>query len=175
VIAVTGSKNSTQKQEINRRRQIISRLRHEGVRNQQAIADRLRDDYNIVVTRQTVSNDCRALNKLWRQSAAKDTDKYMREMERQYRFVFQQSLAAWERSLEDKEAITQESAEGQSAGRTKVQIKTEGQSGNPAHLRNAMEALRAIRDMRGLDAPDELDVNIARKIEFFEVAEDNGE
>lgn len=149
--------NSTKQQEINRRRQIISNLRHEGVRSQQAIADRLRDDYGIKVDRSTISLDLKALNNLWKESALNDTDAYIKELERQYRFAYQQSVAAWERSLEDKESTTQEQIDG---GKAKVQIKTEGQSGNPAHLRNAMESLKAIRDMRGLDEPSKVDSTI---------------
>lgn len=154
---------------INRRRQLVSKLRHEGIRSQQAIADRLRDDYDIDVTRQTISNDLKALNRLWQQSGLNNTDAYLKEMERQYRQIFQQSMIAWEQSLEDKESIIQESIKsgGDDNGsgadgnkRAKAQKKTEGQSGNPAHLRNAMSALEAIREMYGLDQPERIEHRI---------------
>lgn len=139
-------KNSTQQQELNRRRQIISKLRHEGVRTQADIAERLRDDYEIEVTQQTVSNDLKALDKLWRSSAIGNIDKWKREVAGQYRYLYQQALSAWEMSLEDAEEIT-------TSGKDRPTEKVKGQSGNPAHLRNAQESLKAIREILGLDEP----------------------
>lgn len=143
-------KNSTQQQEINRRRQLISKLRHEGVRAQGEIATRLRDDYGIEVTQQTVSNDLKALDRLWRSSAIDNIDKWKRELLEQYRYLYQQSLAAWEMSLEDAEEM-------KTGGKDGLTEKIKGQSGNPAHLRNAQDALKAIRDMLGLDAAIKID------------------
>lgn len=139
-------KNSTQQQEINRRRQIVSKLRHEGVRSQEDIAERLRVDYDIEVTQQTVSNDLKALDKLWRSNSVDNIDRWKREVLSQYRYLYQQSLAAWEMSLEDAEEMTTGGKDGPSE-------KIKGQSGNPAHVRNAQDALKAIRDVLGLDAP----------------------
>jgi hypothetical protein len=138
-------KNSTQQQEINRRRQIISKLRHEGVRAQADIAERLKDDYGFEVTQQTVSNDLKALDKLWRTSAIDEIDKWKKEIAAQYRYIYQQSLTAWELSLEDAEETTT----GGKDGTTK---KEKGQSGNPALLAQAQAALKAIREMFGVDA-----------------------
>lgn len=139
------AKNSTQRQEINRRRQIISKLRHEGVKGQSEIADRLSADYGITVTQQTVSNDLKALDQLWRESALSNTDKWKKEVLKQYRYLYQQSLSAWELSLEDAE----ESASSTVSGTTE---KTKGQSGNPSHIRNAQDSLKAIREIVGIDA-----------------------
>lgn len=152
-------KNSTQQQEINRRRQVVSKLRHEGVKTQAEITQRLKDDYGLDVTQQTVSNDLKALDKLWRTSAIDEIDKWKKEIAAQYRYIYQQSLTAWELSLEDAEEVTQEkvqlisdaglhSLEAKPVEKTKVK----GQSGNPAHIRNAQEALKAMREMLGLDA-----------------------
>lgn len=140
------SERSTQKQEVNRRRQLVSKLRHEGVKSQEAIAQRLDSDYGIKVTRQTVSLDLKALDKLWRESALDEIDAWKREVLGQYRYLYQQSTAAWEISLEDAEEITTGGKDGPSE-------KIKGQSGNPAHLKNAQESLKAIRELLGLDAP----------------------
>lgn len=145
------ARDSTRQQEINRRRQIVSKLRHEGVKSQEEIAERLRDDYDIEVTRQTVSNDLKALNNLWRATAIENIDKWKREVLNQYRYLYQQSLAAWELSLEDAEEMTTGGKDGPSE-------KVKGQSGNPAHVRNAQDALKAIRDVLGLDAPEKKDI-----------------
>lgn len=148
-------KNSTQQQEINRRRQIVSKLRHEGVRSQSDIVERLAD-YGINVTQQTVSNDLKALDQLWRSSALANTDKWKKELLKQYRFLYQQSLAAWEMSLEDAEEITTKTIFSDAQDGPVTETKRKGQSGNPAHLRVAQESLKAIRDMLGLDEPVEV-------------------
>lgn len=139
-------KNSTQQQEINRRRQVVSKLRHEGIRAQADIVQRLKDDYGIEVTQQTVSLDLKALDRLWKASAIDNIDKWKKEMAEQYRYLYQQSLAAWELSLEDAEEISTGGKDGPSE-------KIKGQSGNPAHIKNAQESLKALRDLLGLDAP----------------------
>lgn len=149
------TKNSTQKQEINRRRRLISKLRHEGVKMQSEIVQRLADDYGINVSQQTVSIDLRALDQLWKNSALVNTDKWKNELIKQYRYVYQQALAAWELSLEDSETTIQEMIEAGEGGnggqRLKASTRTEGQSGNPALLAQAQAALKALRDMLGLD------------------------
>lgn len=144
------SERSTQKQEINRRRQIISKLRHEGVRTQAEIAERLNTDYGIKITQQAVSIDLKALDQLWRQSAIDNIDKWKRETLKQYRYLYQQSLAAWELSLEDAEETT-------TGGKNGATEKVKGQSGNPAHIHNAQDALKAIREILGLDQPTKLE------------------
>lgn len=140
------SERSTQKQEVNRRRQLVSKLRHEGARTQNEIVTRLKEDYGIEVTQATISGDLKALDKLWRNSAIDNIDKWKREVAAQYRYLYQQSLAAWELSLEDAEEIS-------TGGKNGPSEKVTGQSGNPAHIKNAQESLKAIRDILGIDAP----------------------
>jgi hypothetical protein len=146
------SERSTQKQEVNRRRQLVSKLRHEGVRTQGEIVARLRDDYGIEVTQATVSTDLKALNQLWQSTAIENIDKWKKEVAGQYRYLYQQSLAAWELSLEDAEEITTGGKDGPSE-------KVKGQSGNPSHIRNAQASLEAIRELLGLDAPKGIDID----------------
>jgi hypothetical protein len=145
-------KNSTQQQEINRRRQIVSKLRHEGVKTQAAIVERLKEDYGIEVTQATVSGDLKALDRLWKASAIDNIDKWKQEVAGQYRYLYQQSLAAWEISLEDAEEISTGGKDGPSE-------KVKGQSGNPSHIRNAQASLEAIRELLGLDAPKGIDID----------------
>lgn len=144
-------KNSTQQQEINRRRQLVSKLRHEGVKAQADIVARLQD-YGVYVTQQTVSNDLKALDRLWRMSAVDNINKWKQEAISQYRYLYQQSLSAWELSLEDAEEVT-------TGGKDGDKEKVKGQSGNPAHIKNAQESLKAIRDILGLDAPKKQEVS----------------
>ena len=151
------TKNSTQQQEINRRRQIISKLRHEGVKGQADIAQHLKDDYGFDVTQQTVSNDLKALDRLWRSSAIDEIDKCKKEIAAQYRYIYQQALTAWELSLEDAEETT-------TGGKDGITEKVKGQSGNPALLAQAQAALKAIREMFGVDAPKKIDVSWRDKV-----------
>jgi len=173
------TKDSTRQQEINRRRQIVSKLRHEGVKTQEDITTRLREDYGIDVTRQTVSNDLKALDQIWRASAIENTDKVKQELLKQYRYIYQQALIAWERSTEDTEAIIQEAIDDGSVTkldkngnplpkRLKVLTRSEGQSGNPALLAQAQAALKAIREMFGVDAAAKVEQSgsVALKIEY---------
>jgi Arginine repressor, DNA binding domain len=153
------AKNSTRQQEINRRRQIVSKLRHEGVKAQADIVERLLGDYGIEVSQQTVSLDLKALDQLWRGSALNNTDKWKREVAEQYRYLYQQSLAAWELSLEDAEESTTGGKDGPSE-------KVKGQSGNPAHIRNAQEALKAMREMLGLDAKQAVEMDLPSDSNF---------
>lgn len=146
-------KNSTQQQEINRRRQSVSKLRHEGVKTQAEITQRLKDDYGFEVTQQTVSNDLKALDKLWRSSAIDEIDKWKKELVAQYRYIYQQSLIAWELSLEDAEEIT-------TGGKDGPTEKVKGQSGNPALLAQAQAALKAIREMFGVDAKQAVEIDL---------------
>lgn len=141
-----GLRNATQHQEVNRRRQLVSKLRHEGVKAQSEIVKRLDSDYGITVTQQTISTDLKALDHLWKQTAIENTDKWKMEVLSQYRFLYQQSVSAWELSLEDAEETT-------TGGKDGTTEKTKGQSGNPAHLKNAQDSLKAIRDLLGLDSP----------------------
>lgn len=153
----------TKQQEMNRRRQLVAEFRYRGVRTQQEIVDALEAEHGIRVTQRTISSDLKALDKQWQEAALQETAAHKAEITEQYYFLYREAIAAWRLSLEDKEATVQETVEDdqgrQKAGnppdskqRTKVQIRTEGQSGNPAHLRNAEDALKAIRDLWGLDA-----------------------
>jgi hypothetical protein len=65
--------------------------------------------------------------------------------------IFDEAMRAWERSLEDAVTVRTD-AEGAVLERT-----VKGQSGNPALLARAMDALAAKRTLLGLDAPPEVE------------------
>lgn len=147
-------RDSRRKKSINRRRLIISSLFAEGVKKQNDIVKRLREDHNIEVSQATVSLDLKALEKTWINSSLANTDKWKRELIRQYRLIYQQAYQAWKLSLEDAEEETTDPEGG-------ITTKRKGQSGNPQLLKQAQDAMKAIRDMIGLDAAREL--NLAGK------------
>lgn len=166
--------NSTKQQEINRRRSIIAKLRSQGIRRQQDITERLKEDYQIEVTRQTISNDLKALDRQWQQEALAETAGLKAEVTQNYWYLYAEAIQGWQRSLENKEVQIQESIEssrkikekdkGAGGERIKAQLRTEGQSGNPALLAQAQGALKAIRELWGLDMPTKISLSWQKEV-----------
>ena len=127
--------------------------------NQTEIAQELGIDQS------TVSRDIKFLLAEWR----KQRNGLVDEFEGKYRYVYREAIAAWKRSLEDAEMITKEiidALEGVELGgdvlnakRPKTTTRREGQSGNPALLAQAMAALKAIREMFGVDAAGKVELS----------------
>lgn len=117
--------------------------------NQTEIADKLGIDQS------TVSRDIKTLKAEW----VKQRNGLVEEFEAKYRLIYREAYLAWLRSLEDAETTIQEIIDGGelggdalNKGRLKASTRKEGQSGNPALLAQAQGALKAIREMFGVDA-----------------------
>jgi hypothetical protein len=136
---------------IERRRQLVKDIWiRRGITNQKQIVGILAEEFDITVTQPTVGRDLKALRKLTNAITAEEIKAFLVQG---YMLTWNESLQAWELSKQDKETQVQEMVEsGKADDRAKTQIKTEGQSGNPSHMRNAQEALRALRDIFGIDA-----------------------
>lgn len=110
------------------------------------------------LTRETVS---RKLAGLARKAAAHLEDRAVVERVEQLDQLDQiadEALRAWERSLKDAETHkTVEAAEVDGDPTTRREKTVKGQSGNPALLGRAMDALAAKRSLLGLDAPQEVE------------------
>lgn len=141
-------RNETQRQ---RDRLLISDLYLQGV-TQQEIADKLG------LHRNTVSSDIKYLLKEWKKKRESIPD----EFEARYRYIYREALTAWQHSKEDAETTIQEMIDGGDSGngsqRLKASTRKEGQSGNPALLAQAQAALKAIREMFGIDAATLVDI-----------------
>lgn len=87
--------------------------------------------------------------------------------------IFSDALAAWRRSLEDTQEVVVETGRAVPIRRVapdgtefldfqiappRTTTKTTRGRGDPAHLRAAMEAQRALRELWGLEAPRKLDL-----------------
>lgn len=157
---------STKNKSVKYRRECITELWAKGLRRQHQIAERLKTDYGIEVTRQTVSNDLKAIEKVWEQNTAINHNRYKAEMENHYRQIYLEAMTAWYKSLEDKKTNIQESSEagGDAGSKAKVSIRTEGQSGNPALLAQAQNALKSIRELYGVDAPQKKEFSWREKV-----------
>lgn len=114
--------------------------------NQTEIADKLGIDQS------TVSRDIKTLKAEW----VKQRNGLVEEFEAKYRLIYREAYLAWLDSKKDAETTTQEmidGGEGIGTGqRLKASTRKEGQSGNPALLAQAQGALKAIREMFGVDA-----------------------
>lgn len=118
--------------------------------NQTDIADKLSIDQS------TVSRDIKTLKGEWR----KQRNGLVEEFEAKYRLMYKEAYAAWLDSKKDAVTETQEAVEGDQATgkqRLKVSTRREGQSGNPALLAQAQAALKAIREMFGVDTAQKIE------------------
>lgn len=144
-------------QEVQEREETAWKLRVEG-RTQQQIAD-------------TVGLSQAAISLLLKRVGERHAEEFRDQAEavktrqsEQLERVFNQAMAAWERSLTDEErrTITKGRVRVMDSGMMIEIPDTEtimrvGQSGNPALLAQAMKALADIRSIWGLDAPKKVD------------------
>lgn len=113
----------------------------------------------------TVSRDIKHLLDQWRSETDTDIRQRQKELEQKYLWIYREAVMAWHKSLEDAETTVQELVDsGEPAKldkegnlippgqRLKASTRKEGQSGNPALLAQAQAALKAIREMFGVDA-----------------------
>jgi DNA-binding MarR family transcriptional regulator len=99
----------------------------------------------IGVDRSAVSHRLKRLNA----RALLDRTEHLTKELRTLDTALQEALDAWERSKEDSEVVTVE----RRTGKDRVIKRSEGQSGNPAHLANAIRVSESRRRLLGLDAP----------------------
>jgi hypothetical protein len=149
-------KNPTQRKEIENRRRFVARLFCEGITNQFAIVDALAARHNITVDQSTVSRDLKVIEAEWKKEAVTEMDTVKSQLRARYEAIYGEAFSAWLRSLEDAETTIQEMIDGGEGDtgkqRLKASTRKEGQSGNPALLAQAQAALKAIREMFGVDA-----------------------
>lgn len=162
-------KNGTQQKEIENRRRHVARLFCEGITNQFAIVDALAERHKIAVDRSTVSRDLKAIEAEWKKEATGEIETVKAQLRARYETIYGEAFSAWLKSLEDAETTIQEMIEGEAAkldkegnpipgsNRLKASTRKEGQSGNPALLAQAQAALKAIREMFGVDAAEKVE------------------
>lgn len=149
------------------RRNCIMEIWQSGVRKKQDIVDILADKYDIRATTQSVSIDLKALDRIWQRESRNKLKVVKEELEVQYRNIYHEAMTAWHHSLGDELTETREYMEGldeddfQIDNGNQVRVsrgarvikKKVTQSGNAAFLSQAQAALKAIREMYGIDAP----------------------
>jgi hypothetical protein len=141
----------------------------QGLEEQGRIAEELEKQFQIKVHQTTVGRDLQAIKD---RMVAQTTDDIKAFVIAGYQYTWSQAIIGWQRSLENKEVQIQESVENPrkskdkdtGADRIKAQLRTEGQSGNPAFLAQAQAALKSLRELWGLDAPTKIDITWQREL-----------
>jgi hypothetical protein len=156
------TRNSGKQAKIIKRRKIIAEYQLRGIDNTWELMALLEKEHQIVVKKATVYNDKTAIEQQWLEDSKQDTATRKANLSQKYEHIYRQAQDAWLKSLEDAETTIQEmidAGEG-GQGRAKVSTTTKKQFGNPALLAQAQAALKAIREMFGVDAPLENNVNL---------------
>lgn len=109
----------------------------------------------------TISRDIKALQKGWIESALVDFSKAKGRELAKVDHLERTYWDAWLRSQEDKETRIEESSKMDKAGRAKIQMKSEGQVGNPAFLTGVQWCIDKRCKILGLDAPTKVDLKVS--------------
>jgi hypothetical protein len=151
--------NNGEKDRIAKRRRIVADYRLRGIENTWELMALLEKDHGIAVSERTVYYDKEAIEKQWLEDSKLDNEKRKANLVQKYEYIHREAVSAWFKSLEDAETTIQEMIDGGGdagiaggAQRLKASTRKEGQSGNPALLAQAQAALKAIREMFGVDA-----------------------
>jgi len=127
----------------------VTQLALEGY-SRQEIAQR------VGVSRTTIRRWLQELRQEHAARAVVDTAQMIAETIKRYNSIYREAMKAWRRSQAERQVrMAEESGGDGSGGRTrkKKSIRSEVRAGDPAFLAKAMEALKAIRQIKGLDAP----------------------
>jgi hypothetical protein len=150
--------NNGEKDRIAKRRRIVADYRLRGIENTWELMALLEKDHGIAVSERTVYYDKEAIEKQWLEDSKLDNEKRKANLVQKYEYIHREAVSAWFKSLEDAETTIQEMIDGGGdagiaggAQRLKASTRKEGQSGNPALLAQAQAALKAIREMFGVD------------------------
>ncbi len=85
--------------------------------------------------------------------AVQDTAAMIADIVERYELIYREALDAWRNSRREKPVEPRDDSDTADGSKTKRSIQGEGGVGNAAFLGKAMAALKAIREIRGLDAP----------------------
>lgn len=108
----------------------------------------------IGVSQAQISYDLAAIRKEWRESALRDFDAAkMRELEK-IDLIESEAWEAYHRSKEERQKAVKEKVEGDTSGRTKVQVTTEKVDGDPRFLSQIMACIDRRCKILGINAPE---------------------
>lgn len=82
-------------------------------------------------------------------------------------FVYREAVEGWERSKMDRiirKQSERQSTMGEGGEELKTDLHIEGQAGDPRFLVAAMGAIQGLRELWGLDAPVDMNMNLSLKV-----------
>lgn len=165
-------RKGTKKRIINQRQMLVAEiLEREPEATQAEIAEQLLV-YGLKPSQPTISNDIKALKRVHWMRASRAMEAIKARLLDEYQTIYAEAMAAWYLSLEDKQVLVAENVSkpkkeqdvDKAIERIKAMERTEGQSGNPALLAQAQAALKAIREMLGLDEAAKVSVSWRDKL-----------
>lgn len=142
-----------------------SRTKDQKKRDRAIIADMYLKGFNqfdigdeVGISQPQVACDLKVIRKQWLESTIKDFDEAKAKELAKLDTLEQEAWGAWEQSKLDKETESEEfTREGKKtknkAKIAKINIKKEGQTGNPAYLAIVKDCIKRRCDILGLDAP----------------------
>ena len=106
------------------------------------------------VSKSTIANWLRELGRAHAAGNPESTVKWIAEITDRYEKIYREAIGAWHRSQAEKQVrMVEESGGGNGGTKKRKSIRSEGRTGDAAYLGKAMDALKAIREIKGLDAP----------------------
>lgn len=148
-----------------------SRTKDQKKRDRAIIADMYLKGYNqfdigdeVGISQPQVAYDLKVIRKLWVESTLRDFDEAKAKELTKLDKLEQEAWEAWERSKIDKETKSQEfvkklkdekdkKSQEDKPKVAKINLKKEGQTGNPAYLAIVKDCIKRRCDILGLDAP----------------------
>lgn len=106
----------------------------------------------------TISNDIKALQKLWLNSSLMDFNEARSRELAKIDDLEMEYWLAWEASKQDAQTITEEGSELKTGVKTLFRTKTEGQVGDPRFLAGVQWCIKKRAELLGLDAPGRFDI-----------------
>lgn len=154
---------------------IIAIILARGIFTLNGIARTLEKDYGIVtkngkqLSSSSISRDLKVVDEMLLQRSADNHKTIKVKQQLKLEYLYREAIEAWLKSKKDKEISTQESSiqesiegEDDRGSRTKVQIRTESQAGDPALLNAARSVLADISKLWGLNDPALIDIAVAK-------------
>lgn len=126
--------------------------------SQQRIADYLKQERDYEVSRQTISNDLKEVNRRWRESTTIPLDEHKQKELARIDLLEQTYWSAWEKSLETAEHTTQRTKDTGNGKQYDASIRKEERDGNPAFLAGVERCIKMRMDLLGLEAPKRQEV-----------------
>lgn len=136
---------------------------------QTEIAEKISSMRDYTITQQTISNDMKSLEKIWKESAAVDIDVEKGKLKAYYEHLISEAYKAWERSQQD--AV--KTREGENEKGSYSYTDREPQVGDARFLAEIRALLDQYEDLFGIKAPTKSQTDLTNSDgSFLDIAPD---